>query len=53
MTYLSMCVDNWAEKFPSPSSAIHSNHSQDLEETEASEGWRRENLAVRAKSENN
>lgn len=40
-TYLSVCVDNGAQKLPGAASAVHPHHPQNLEEAQASEGARR------------
>ena len=47
LCYLSMSIDDGAEKLPGAPASVHSNHSEDLEEPEATEGGGSEDLASR------
>lgn len=43
-----MRVDNGAEQFPRPTTAVHAHHAQDLEEAQSAQRRRREHLPWRA-----
>jgi hypothetical protein len=50
---LSVSVDDRSEKFPGSAPAVHANHSEDLEESEAPEGRGREHLTSGSAEHNN
>lgn len=42
-----MSINNWAQQFPGASPSVHTNHTQDLQEAHAAQGWRGEDVALR------
>ncbi len=51
LTCLPMCPDNRAEKFPGASPPVNSHHTQDLEESESSQGRGCKHLSTATKAQ--
>lgn len=50
--YLAVCIDNWSQKFPCSTSAVHSNHPQNLKESKRPDGWSGKNIPLSSRSQN-
>lgn len=46
-SHLAVSINHWAQKFPGASPSVHTNHTQDLQEAHAAQGWRGEDVALR------